>query len=82
MQNYHSLVLLNSCIKKRDVQLTNFLEVSLTNYLFEGGKAELAKGLSPNFQISHSFNLGSSTMPPVYHFGAVYADASVPLLSK
>lgn len=40
--------------------------------MFEGGKADLAKGLSPNFQISHAFTLGTPAAPPAYHFGAVY----------
>ena len=45
------------------------------NYFFEGGKADLAKGLSPNFQVSHSFFLGGgSGAPQSYHFGALYAD--------
>lgn len=46
--------------------------VSLSNLLFDGGKADLAKGLSANFQVSHSFSLGSMMMPPSYHFGGIY----------
>lgn len=46
--------------------------VSLTNYLFDGAKADLAKGLSANFQVSHSFSLGSMMMPPAYHFGGIF----------
>lgn len=47
--------------------------VLLTQLLFEGGKADLAKGLSPNFQVAHSFSLGSGQQAPsLYHFGSVY----------
>ena len=46
--------------------------VSLTNVLFDGAKADLAKGLSANFQVSHSFTLGSMVMPPSYHFGGIF----------
>ena len=46
--------------------------VTLSNMAFEGGKADLAKGLSPNFQVAHSFSIGSGMVPSLYHFGAVY----------
>jgi mitochondrial import receptor subunit TOM40 len=46
--------------------------VILSNLVFEGGKADLAKGLSPNFQVAHSFSLGTAGAPSLYHFGAVY----------
>lgn len=46
--------------------------VSLTPFVFDGAKADLAKGLSANFQVSHSFSLGSMLMPPSYHFGGIY----------
>lgn len=48
--------------------------VSLTATLFEGGKADLAKGLSPNFQVAHSFSIGTGMVPSLYHFGAVYVN--------
>ena len=54
----------NECLTRIDVQLTNMF--------FEGGKADLAKGLSPNFQVSHSFTLGTPMSPPSYHFGAAF----------
>lgn len=69
------------CIARHEVCIAHIhfnLDVSLSNMFFEGGKAELAKGLSPNFQVSHSFSLGSSSMaasqnaPSAYHFGAVF----------
>lgn len=47
--------------------------VANLSHFFEGGKADLSKGLSPNFQISHSFFMGSATLPASYHFGALYA---------
>ncbi len=47
--------------------------VGLTAVAFDGAKADLAKGLSANFQVSHSFALGSSAAPPSYTFGSIYA---------
>ncbi len=54
-------------------------ETHLTNYLFDGARADLTKGLSmnPAFQVTHSFSLASQAQPPSYNFGAVYADAKV-----
>jgi len=51
----------------------------LTNFFFDGGRADLTKSLSvnPAFQVTHSFTLGSQTAPPAYNFGAVYANANV-----
>ncbi|KAI0831516.1 eukaryotic porin-domain-containing protein [Trametes gibbosa] len=48
----------------------------LTNYAFDGARADLSKSLSmsPMFQVTHSFHLGSQTTPPTYHFGAVFAN--------
>lgn len=53
---------------------------SLTSLIFDGGKADLAKGLSPNFQVSHAFTSGSSFQAPTYHFGAVWVDQKTNLL--
>jgi mitochondrial import receptor subunit TOM40 len=41
--------------------------------LFEGGKLEIAKMLSGNFQMSHSMSLGSASVPPNYYFATVFA---------
>lgn len=51
----------------------------LTNFMFDGARADLSKNLSisPAFQISHSFNLGSQVAAPSYNFGAVYATNNV-----
>ena len=51
----------------------------LTNFMFDGARADLSKNLSmnPAFQISHSFNLGSQVASPSYNFGALYATNSV-----
>ncbi|KAI0082793.1 hypothetical protein K474DRAFT_1633154 [Panus rudis PR-1116 ss-1] len=48
----------------------------LTNFFFEGGRADLTKVLSANpaFQVTHSFALGSQTQPPSYNFGALFAN--------
>jgi mitochondrial import receptor subunit TOM40 len=51
--------------------------VGLSQLFFEGGKADMAKGLSGNFQVSHSFSLGSVVAPPSYHFGAIYVAGKV-----
>ncbi|KAI6036563.1 hypothetical protein PISMIDRAFT_670178 [Pisolithus microcarpus 441] len=59
---------------QKEVKLTH-----LTNFMFDGAKADLTKSLSmvPAFQVTHSFSLGSQTAPPAYNFGAVYATNSV-----
>ena len=51
----------------------------LTNYAFDGGRADLTKNMSMNplFQVTHSFALGSQTMAPSYNFGAIYATENV-----
>jgi mitochondrial import receptor subunit TOM40 len=51
----------------------------LTNYAFDGGRADLTKSMSMNplFQVTHSFALGSQTMAPSYNFGAIYATENV-----
>jgi len=48
----------------------------LANYAFDGGRADLTKTLSmtPAFQVTHSFALGSQTAPPSYNFGAVFVN--------
>lgn len=50
-----------------------------TNYLFEGGRADLTKSLSmnPAFQVTHSFALGSQAAPSSYNFGAIFANENV-----
>lgn len=54
-------------------------QTHLTNFLFDGARADLTKGLSlnPAFQVTHSFSLASATAPPMYNFGAIYADNKV-----
>lgn len=56
----------------------------LTNYMFDGARAELTKGLSvdPAFQVAHSFALGSQTSLPSYNFTSVFANQSVSPLSR
>lgn len=57
----------------------HFVDVSLTNLVFEGGKADLAKGLSANFQVAHSFTLGTGMQPSSYHFASIFASGKVTL---
>ncbi|BGP16589.1 hypothetical protein JCM10213_000497 [Rhodosporidiobolus nylandii] len=61
----------------REVKLTH-----LTNYTFDGARADLSKTLSqlPAFQVTHSFaagaqggGMGGGINPGTYNFGAVYA---------
>ncbi|TFK42571.1 eukaryotic porin-domain-containing protein [Crucibulum laeve] len=51
----------------------------LSNYIFDGARADLTKSLSMNplFQVTHSFALGSQTLPSSYNFGAVFASEKV-----
>jgi len=50
-----------------------------TNYLFEGGRADLTKSLSmnPAFQVTHSFALGSQGAPSSYNFAAIFANENI-----
>ncbi|KAH7889672.1 eukaryotic porin-domain-containing protein [Phlebopus sp. FC_14] len=59
---------------QKEVKLTH-----LTNFMFDGARADLTKGLSvnPAFQVSHSFTLGSQVAAPSYNFAAVYATNNV-----
>ena len=58
----------------------------LSNYTFDGARAELSKTLSqaPAFQVTHSFMAGSQGQtgisPGTYNFGALYANAKVRIL--
>ena len=47
--------------------------------MFDGARADLTKSLSMNplFQVTHSFALGSQTLPSSYNFGAVFANTNV-----
>ncbi|KAF8077936.1 eukaryotic porin-domain-containing protein [Lyophyllum atratum] len=51
----------------------------LSNYIFDGARADLTKSLSANplFQVTHSFALGSQTLPSSYNFGAIFANQQV-----
>ncbi|KAI0093574.1 eukaryotic porin-domain-containing protein [Irpex rosettiformis] len=51
----------------------------LTNFFFDGARADLTKAfsMSPMFQVTHSFALGSQTAPSSYNFGAVYVSDDV-----
>ena len=50
---------------------------SLSNVAFEGGQGDLAKGLSPSFQVSHAFTLRSPMLPPTYHFASILSSGKV-----
>ncbi|KZO95290.1 hypothetical protein CALVIDRAFT_516555 [Calocera viscosa TUFC12733] len=53
--------------------------VQLTQWMFDGARADLTKALSANpaFQVTHSFALGSQSPVPPYNFGAVFADSAL-----
>lgn len=57
------------------------LATHLSNYIFDGARADLTKSLSANplFQVTHSFALGSQTLPSSYNFGAIFANQKVSL---
>ena len=56
-----------------------FVATHLSNYIFDGARADLTKSLSANplFQVTHSFALGSQTLPSSYNFGAIFANQKV-----
>jgi mitochondrial import receptor subunit TOM40 len=64
---------------------TSLAAVHLTNYIFDGARAELAKALSlsPAFNVTHSFNMGAQggamggINPGTYSFGGMYATNNV-----
>ena len=59
--------------------LTGDTATHLNNFIFDGARADLMKGLSmdPAFQVTHSFQLASQSTPPTYSFGALFANAKV-----
>lgn len=59
--------------------VTECVDTHLTNYFFDGARADLTKAfsMSPMFQVTHSFALGSQTAPSSYNFGAVYVSDDV-----
>lgn len=56
-----------------------WIATHLSNYIFDGARADLTKGFSGNplFQVTHSFALGSATNPSSYNFGAIFASEKV-----
>ncbi len=46
----------------------------LTNFMFDGARADLSKVLSANpaFQVTHAFTLGSQTQEPSYNFSSLF----------
>ncbi|KAJ2158512.1 translocase of outer mitochondrial membrane [Coemansia sp. RSA 552] len=46
----------------------------LTGLTIDGGRADLAKILSPNFQVMHTFQMGLPGQPSAFEFAGVYAD--------
>jgi len=59
--------------------LTLRVATHLSNYIFDGARADMTKtfSMNPLFQVTHSFALGSQTAPPSYNFGAIFATPQV-----
>ncbi|KAJ1995190.1 translocase of outer mitochondrial membrane [Coemansia sp. RSA 1358] len=53
-----------------------------TNFMIEGGQADLAKMISPNFQAMHTFKLGLPGQPSLFEFAGVYADEDTLMHAK
>ncbi|KAJ1796123.1 translocase of outer mitochondrial membrane [Coemansia sp. RSA 2399] len=53
-----------------------------TNFMIEGGQADLAKILSPNFQAMHTYKLGLPGQPSLFEFAGVYADEDTLMHAK
>ncbi|KAJ2822583.1 translocase of outer mitochondrial membrane [Coemansia erecta] len=60
----------------------NIKSTMLTNFMFDGGRADLAKILSPNFQVMHTFQLGLPGQPSAFEFAGVYADENTLMHGK
>jgi len=46
----------------------------LTNFMFDGARADLTKVLSPGFQLSHAFQMGSTVQPSTYTLNSAYVE--------
>ena len=59
--------------------LTLTLATQLTNFMFDGARADLTKALSlnPTFSVTHSFALGSQSQDPTYSFNAAFMSPKV-----
>ncbi|KAG0000788.1 translocase of outer mitochondrial membrane [Entomortierella chlamydospora] len=44
----------------------------LNNQLFDGARCDITKVLTPNFQVTHSFAMGSVGAPSSYNFGTAF----------
>ncbi len=58
-------------------------DVFLNNYMFTGLRADLTKpfSVSPLFQVSHAFAMGSQGLPP-YTFAALYGTPKVSTVAE
>jgi mitochondrial import receptor subunit TOM40 len=63
--------------------LESLIGTLLTNFFFDGARADLTKALSisPIFQVTHAFSMGATSergpLPSSYNFGAVYGSDRV-----
>lgn len=63
--------------------LKSLIGTLLTNFFFDGARADLTKALSisPIFQVTHAFSMGATSergpLPSSYNFGAVYGSDRV-----
>lgn len=51
-------------------------DVFVANYVIDGAKFDIAKSISPNFQVTHRFGLGQAN-PQNYSFGSFLASNRV-----
>lgn len=70
---------INNVARKYSLTCLAISATHLSNYIFDGARADLTKSLSANplFQVTHSFALGSQTLPSSYNFGAIFANQKV-----
>jgi mitochondrial import receptor subunit TOM40 len=55
------------------------IDTFLNNHVFDGARCDITKALTPNFQVTHSFSMGSSTAPSSYNFGTAFVGQQVSL---
>lgn len=48
-------------------------DVFVGHLMFDGGKFDIAKMVTPNFQVTHRYSLGAKDQPQTYTFGSFFA---------
>lgn len=68
--------------KFEEINLEAKSVLSVGSEIFQGGKIELMKVVTPQFQLSHSLAFGSTVTPATYDLSATYATQKVVLASR